>query len=467
MKIRFILLFVLSLILFCFLPSLAQTSPATLEDITVRIDTNSNHPADVGGSGVLIRGSGDSYTILTAYHVIKDNNLDYIIKIPNKKSKSQFDSYVIDSKNYSKQIERIGSIDLAKIKIYTKQVYKTATLDPQKTLQQYDTLYVAGYPLSKRREYFSIAGQFSYISDYQSEYYGYLDEAYYFDNLNTSSGMSGGPVVDKHGYILGVFLGKSSDKKNSEAIASVALPIKKYPDWKTINKPTLITPNIPPRSEEKEPPFIIDESQIITTNDYREDLKYVETNFRKLLTKDFHKSLQDKPITFWANVRNIGGKTSGDGFPDGAYRMYGTLQNLSDYTLSFYGLSRKPITTLKKLFDNRIYLGLREVDDGYGIDKSSTYFSISKDYQERLLSFRLNDIVKIEAIPRQIDLINGLWTHHFFHVEIHRITKIGNAHDYLLDQRCKWLYLLPREIQNQLTSCQIWENLRRQQFGTQ
>lgn len=450
MKIRFILLFVLSLILFCFLPSLAQTSPATLEDITVRIDTNSNHPADVGGSGVLIRGSGDSYTILTAYHVIKDNNLDYIIKIPNKKSKSQFDSYVIDSKNYSKQIERIGSIDLAKIKIYTKQVYKTATLDPQKTLQQYDTLYVAGYPLSKRREYFSIAGQFSYISDYQSEYYGYLDEAYYFDNLNTSSGMSGGPVVDKHGYILGVFLGKSSDKKNSEAIASVALPIKKYPDWKTINKPTLITPNIPPRSEEKEPPFIIDESQIITTNDYREDLKYVETNFRKLLTKDFHKSLQDKPITFWANVRNIGGKSFTEGYPEYVYGMIRKIRNI----------------------DNRIYLGLQEVADGsagvYDYEeayKSSTYFSISKDYQERLLSFRLGDIVKIEAIPRQTDLINGL---DFFHVEIHRITKIGNKHDYLLDQRCKWLYLLPREIQNQLTLCQIWENhRRRQQFGTQ
>ena len=112
------------------------------EEITIQID------GSVQGSGVLIKKVNDLYTVLTAWHVIKENsfNEEVIIKTNDGKTHNwQGDS-----------LTQIGSIDLATFTFKSQENYKVAKivhnkylLEDNKYLLEDNKVFIAVYPSSK------------------------------------------------------------------------------------------------------------------------------------------------------------------------------------------------------------------------------------------------------------------------------------------------------------------------------
>jgi hypothetical protein len=235
-------------ILIPFPVAIAQFDGSRLKAITVRIDME-KLPDDspnipLGGSGVIIRGNGNSYIILTAYHVVMMSDRDYVIKVFNRQTPDQLDSYRINRRDYSKKIKKIEDIDLATIEITSNKSYETATLDPKELPKKDDIIYVAGYPLNNGKSYLDLDGKIFDIAPYKDKY-GTLPRAYYFNNLNTSSGMSGGPLVNQQGNIVGILIGEQTDSGTGAKTASVVMPINLYPQWQAIRNSQRLSSPLP------------------------------------------------------------------------------------------------------------------------------------------------------------------------------------------------------------------------------
>ncbi|NCR43323.1 MAG: trypsin-like serine protease [Microcystis aeruginosa G13-01] len=235
-------------ILIPFPVAIAQFDGSRLKAITVRIDME-KLPDDspnipLGGSGVIIRGNGNSYIILTAYHVVMMSDRDYVIKVFNRQTPDQLDSYRINRRDCSKKIKKIEDIDLATIEITSNKSYETATLDTKELPKKDDIIYVAGYPLNNGKSYLDLDGKIFDIAPHKDKY-GTLPRAYYFNNLNTSTGMSGGPLVNQQGNIVGILIGEKSDSGTGAKTASVVMPIQFYPQWQAIRNSQRLSSPLP------------------------------------------------------------------------------------------------------------------------------------------------------------------------------------------------------------------------------
>jgi tetratricopeptide (TPR) repeat protein len=159
------------------------------EEITVQIN------GSVQGSGVLIKKVNDLYTVLTAWHVIKENsaNEEVIIKTYDGKTHIwQGDS-----------LTQIGSIDLATFTFKSQENYKLAKLGSSKNVLEGNEVFIAGYPRSKtlnsKRDYRFKSGE---VEEHRS----YLLRNGYqiFYSNSTVRGMSGGSILNKNGELIGI-----------------------------------------------------------------------------------------------------------------------------------------------------------------------------------------------------------------------------------------------------------------------
>jgi len=167
--------------------------------VTVRIFTHLG-----AGSGVIISRQGQTYTVLTNAHVVED---------------SQDDRYTVltaDGRSHSAQLLRspqFGDLDLAIVQFTSDQSYKIVQLGNLETIAVGDSVYAAGFPNwrlndsnaieSTRswglRAFHFTTGQVEMLSalpllgGYQL---GYTNEI--------ESGMSGGPVLDRNGLLIGI-----------------------------------------------------------------------------------------------------------------------------------------------------------------------------------------------------------------------------------------------------------------------
>jgi hypothetical protein len=103
---------------------------------------------------------------------------------------------------------------------------------------------VAGYPLNNGKSYLDLDGKIFDIAPYKDKY-GTLPRAYYFNNLNTSSGMSGGPLVNQQGNIVGILIGEQTDSGTGAKTASVVMPINLYPQWQAIRNSQKLSSPLP------------------------------------------------------------------------------------------------------------------------------------------------------------------------------------------------------------------------------
>jgi|GEM_PF-2480364 len=156
--------------------------------ITVKVVTQG--PA---GSGVLIKKNGSIYTVLTAAHVLKNSN-------PGEEAyATTYDgvTHLLDTR-----LMRLGEeADIAIATFSSDNSYQVTNVGKFKSLDILDEIYVSGFPLADQ------AISISTITLTRGEVasIGSFDDGYGFSyTAVTKTGMSGGPVLDQEGQLIGV-----------------------------------------------------------------------------------------------------------------------------------------------------------------------------------------------------------------------------------------------------------------------
>jgi tetratricopeptide (TPR) repeat protein len=157
------------------------------KEITLQI-VDSQNPT-IAGSGVLIKRSGNSYTVLTAYHVVKDGK-KYQIITPDKKI------------NQINSVKRLPKADLAVVEFSSNNTYKFAKIGNSDRATASTTVYVTGFPVKRggipNPTLFFNKGQVQANGAAQGDGYNII-----YDN-DTLGGMSGGPVLNEQGEVVAI-----------------------------------------------------------------------------------------------------------------------------------------------------------------------------------------------------------------------------------------------------------------------
>ena len=167
----------------------AREIAAIATETTVKIDNTLGIP---GGSGIIIAKQNNTYTVLTANHVVINPNVGYIVKIKGQQH----------SVSMVKSLKEETGLDLAVATFDSPQAYATATFGDSEYASVGSNIYVSGFPLAvdidAEREHEFTTGMVTSIRENAAEGYGMRYQAL------TRRGMSGGPVFDTSGNLVGV-----------------------------------------------------------------------------------------------------------------------------------------------------------------------------------------------------------------------------------------------------------------------
>jgi S1-C subfamily serine protease len=195
-------------------------SPTEVNDIAqaiaVKIATTSGN-----GSGILLQKQGDVYTILTAAHVVKNERASYTITTPDGRTYQPIANSI---RRYQ------GDVDLAVLKFRSSATYKLAELGNSNVLKGGMNLYVAGFPAPTQviTESVFVFREGKVTANSKRAFkdgYGLL-----YSN-DTLPGMSGGPVLNEAGQVVGIH-GRSDREQESRAKTgfNVGIPIARFAD---------------------------------------------------------------------------------------------------------------------------------------------------------------------------------------------------------------------------------------------
>ena len=223
--------------------------------VTVRIET----PGE-SGSGVIIERNGNIYTVLTAQHVLAavgGNEEAYVIPAADE---TKF--YRLNNRSIRTLPQNLD-VDLAIVQFESQETYEVARLGDSSTLSLGSESYVSGYPLPTAAIkditlQFTIGNITAIPTEPYERGYGLV-----YSN-NTIAGMSGGPVFDAQGNVIGIH-GRGdrsgADGTGQKTGFNLAIPINTFRRWNQPNfspqpiaRPT--TPPAPPTT----PPAPIDTS---------------------------------------------------------------------------------------------------------------------------------------------------------------------------------------------------------------
>lgn len=196
------------------------------KQIIVRIDG-----ANVG-SGAIVEHQGGNYTVLTNWHVMK-NQGSYTLQTIDGRTHQ-----VIPS-----SIKQLPGLDLAILQFTTDQNYQTAEFGNSGSLTEGQIIYFAGYPGELRRE------DNRYYRFFTANIVGILpkstDNGYSLIYSGEAfPGMSGGPVFSRDGVMVGVH-GEANVNAVSGGTSNYAIPITSYQQAiaKLKTQPTAQTPS--------------------------------------------------------------------------------------------------------------------------------------------------------------------------------------------------------------------------------
>jgi len=189
-------------------------------EITVRIDGQNR-----SGSGVIVEKEGDTYYVLTNWHVVNRVG-DYQVRTPDGKMHPVY--YTL--------IKQVPNVDLAIVPFSSSQNYPIAETGDPTQLVPGTNVFVGGWPRSgsnlQQRIFLSTAGM---VTGRQQPVAGY---SLLYDNL-VRAGMSGGPVLNEEGRLVAIN-GIVKLQENSDVIVSGGIEINTFWNWrKQVSLPTV------------------------------------------------------------------------------------------------------------------------------------------------------------------------------------------------------------------------------------
>lgn len=216
-------------------PQLASAIPLSeleriAKNITVRIDSQTP------GSGIMIKRSGDTYTVLTAAHVVATED-EYDIITPDDRR------YAIDYAT----VRHFPEVDLAILEFTSNRTYQVATIGDSRQAKYGNAVFVSGFPanLEANREAnlrFTSGVIAAHAASPLTDGY-----AIAYSN-NTFQGMSGGSVLNQTGQLIGIHGQSLTPLAESRGIhpqtqlkigANLAIPTHIF-----LNKITKVAPNL-------------------------------------------------------------------------------------------------------------------------------------------------------------------------------------------------------------------------------
>lgn len=171
-------------------PLVQALSPAEVariaRGVTVRVESQAP------GSGVIINQSGDTYTVLTAAHVVASDDFYEIVTTDNARHTIK-----------NSTIQRFGGVDLAILTFSSGNTYRVATIGSSHQAEAGTPCYVSGYPeksiaLNEVIYNFTQGTITANASQPLRDGYGLV-----YTNA-TLPGMSGGAVLNGDGHLIGV-----------------------------------------------------------------------------------------------------------------------------------------------------------------------------------------------------------------------------------------------------------------------
>jgi len=153
-----------------------------------------------------------TYSVLTAKHAVNTRR-KYLVITP------------LHEVNYT-NIQPIKDLDLAVVKFRSKATYRVAELRNSEQIIAGKRVYVAGAP--EPSEVIQTRITVVTLGNIVAALEQPLDSGYALIYTNTTSrGMSGGPVLDEKGRVIGIH-GKGDRKDGNKTGLNLGIPISKY-----------------------------------------------------------------------------------------------------------------------------------------------------------------------------------------------------------------------------------------------
>ena len=182
--------------------------------MTVRIDGANT------GSGVIVERQGNRYLVLTNWHVVN-------VGVPP--DPKLFTIATMDGREHPlllRQISRIGKLDLATLEFQSQYHYPVAIIGNSDSLNEGEAIYVSGWadpnPQLPTRVYQFLVGNLSGRIDRPQDGYALVY------TVNALPGMSGGPVLDSRGNLVGINGRATVDLRTGTVNSVLGIDIERY-----------------------------------------------------------------------------------------------------------------------------------------------------------------------------------------------------------------------------------------------